>query len=156
MRARPAPSAARTRDLLWRGPVRATVQVRHVGAGDQQHESDRGEQDQQRSRIADHLLLQRHDAERQAAVGRVEVGCSRRSRAVMVSISACAWRDGDAGLQLPDDVVVLAVARGRRVGGERQVQQDLGVLGAAQRRQDLARQREGRRQDADDAGTAAR
>ena len=47
-------------------------------------------------------------------------------------------------------VVVLAAAHGGVFGTQRQRQQHLGVLGAAQRGQHLARQREGRRQHADD------
>ena len=49
-------------------------QVGDVGAGDQQHERDGAEQDGERApHFADHLFLQRHDAERQAAVGRIEL-----------------------------------------------------------------------------------
>ncbi len=55
-----------------------------------------------------------------------------------------------AGLQRPDDVVVFTAAELGRLRAERQRQHELGVLGAVERRHHLARQRERRRQHADD------
>src|SRR6185503_6361273 len=57
---------------------------------------------------------------------------------------------GHAGLQLADDVVVLARARRRRGGRQGERQEDLAVLGDTESRHDLARQAEGLRKHAGD------
>ena len=116
-------------------------QVRHVRAGNQQHEANRRRQHEHRSpRVADDLLLQRHDAEGQAAVGGIDVRMlaaeSRRQR-VHLGLSG---RDRHAWLQLAKQVVVFAVSHERGVGGERQRQDDVRVLGAPERRHHFARQ----------------
>ena len=58
--------------------------------------------DQRTPHVADDLFLQRHDAERQAAVGRVDVGMlapqARRNR---IGISACACAIDTPGFSLP-------------------------------------------------------
>ena len=127
-------------------------QIRDVGARDEQHEADRAdEHDERASDVADHLLVERHDAERQPAVGRIDLRVDRAAAARSARPSRPApRRHAHAALQLADDVVVLAV---RIVGGvraERQREHDLGVLGAVQRRHHFARERERRRQHADD------
>ena len=79
--------------------------------------------------VADHLLLQRHDAERQAAVGRIDVGMiAPEPRGERVHLRLRLGQD-DAALQLAEDVVVLAPADRRRLRPERKRQQDLRVLG---------------------------
>ena len=127
-------------------------EVRDVGAGDEQHEADGADEDPQRTAdLADDLLAQRHDAERQLPVGRIDGGMlaaeARRQRVH----PRLGRRGRDAGRQAREDVVVLARADRRRVGPERQRQQQLRLLGAAERRQHVARQREAGRQHADDA-----
>ena len=57
-------------------------QVGHVGARDQQHEADGAEQDEQRPpHVADHLLVQRHDAEGEAAIRRIDIRDARGAAA---------------------------------------------------------------------------
>ncbi len=126
-------------------------QVRHVRAGDEQDEPDRaGQHQQRRAHVADDFLLERDDVEREAAVRGIHAGMLRaqpRRDAVHLRLRPA---DRHARLQLADDVVVLAVADLRGVGRERQRQQDLGVLRAAERRHDVARQVEAGRENADD------
>ena len=88
-------------------------------------------------------------------LGGYSCGCSRRKPRGDQIHFGLRRGHGHAGFQRADHVVVLAVApfyRGRR---ERQRQEDVAVLGDAERRQHLAGQREARRQDADDPARLA-
>lgn len=72
MRARLAPSAVRTAISFRRASARASRRLATFGARDEQHESNGANQHDERSPdVADDLFLQRHDAEGQAAVGRI-------------------------------------------------------------------------------------
>ena len=126
-------------------------QVGDVRAGDQQHEADgRHQHDQRSPHVADHLLAQRHDAEREAAVRRIDVrmtGAKARRQRGHLRLRLLERR---AGPELRHDVVVLAAADLRRVGSERQRQQHLRIGDDAERGQRLLAQRERRLQHAHD------
>ncbi len=133
-------------------PQRARkLQVRHVRARDEQHERHRRHQhDNRPPDVADDLLLERHDTERQAAVRRIQIRMlATQSRRDRVHLGA-RGRERHARLQLAHDVVVLAVAARDIAGPEGQRHDNVGVLGAVQRRHHLARQRKRLLQNADD------
>ena len=119
------------------------LQVGHVSAGNQQHEPNRAQQQIQRpSNVADHLLHQGHNAERQSAVWRIYLGMvlpQPRGDRIHLRLRLL---HADPRPQLADDVVVLVVAILGRVGRKWQRQQHLGLLGAIERRHHFARQRE--------------
>ena len=150
------PAAARAqrradRELFLTSEGAREQQVGDVGAGDQQDEADGAEQHQQRTAdVADDLLVQRHDAERQAAIGRIDVRkVAPQPGGDGVHLGLRGGGAG-AGLELGENVVVLAGADGGSVRRERQRQEDLAVLGDPKRRHHLARQRESFGQHADD------
>ena len=131
-------------------------QVRDIRARDQQHDPDRRQQHcQRRAHVAHHLLEQRHDRERQSAVGRVLLRMllpQPRGDQIHLGLRR---RHGHARLQRADHVIVLAVAASRRGRRQRQRQIDIAVLGDAEGWQHLAWQREARLQDADDPARLA-
>ena len=156
-----APAAGAERgadgDFLLARERAGEEQVGDVGARDEEHEGHRRHEHQERQAHApDRLLLQRQHAERQPAVRRIEVWMlapqPHRQRVELGS----RLRDRRARLERRDDVVVLAVPDLRRVGGQRQRQHHLRIVDHAERRHDLARERERRRQHADDSRTADR
>ena len=152
MRQRLAPSAARTATSCCRAERPRQQQVGDVRARDEQHERDRRHQHEQRqTHAADGLFLERQHAERQPAVRRIEVGVlAAQPRRQRRPARLCACATVTPGFSVREDVVVLAVADLGGVGGERQRQDDFRVVGDAERRHHFARQRERRRQNADD------
>ena len=125
-------------------------QVGDVGARDQQHESHRRAQhDERETDTPDCLLLQRQHAKRQSAVGGIEIRMvPPQVRGESLELGS-RLLDRRARRQRREDVVVLAVSDPRRVGRQRQRQQDLRLLDDAERRHDLARELEGGRQHPD-------
>ena len=123
---------AAQRDLLG-APVGAHQhQVGEVGAGDEQHERDRAEQDEQRQPgVADQVVVQRHDQRAPVLVvgrvlllpgarDRVEIGLRRAPR--------------HARLQLGHGAIVVVVAHGAIVGLPRQRHPHLHLLEKRRRR----------------------
>jgi hypothetical protein len=126
-------------------------QVGDVGAGDQQDEADRSEQNPQRPpHGADHLIEQRHDLEGETAVRRVDVRhvAAQPSRQDVHLVPRRVH--AHARLQPRDDVVVLRRPRRPRRRRERQRQKDLARFGDTQCRHHFARQGKAGFQDADD------
>jgi hypothetical protein len=131
-------------------------EVRDVGAGDEQHAGHgAAEQPDRSAHAADHLLLQRNDAERQPAIGRIEIRELAAQPGGQRIHFLLHLPDGHAGFQPADDVVVLAVARPRRGRSHRERDDDVGVGGVAEGRHHLVAQRKGLGQDADDLIPAA-
>ena len=127
------------------------LKIRDVRARDEQDERHRGRQHQERQTHApDRLFLERQHTEREPAVRRVEVGVlAAQPRRQRIELGSRA-RDRRTWFQRRDDVVVLAIANLSRIGRERQRQDHFGVIDDAERGHDFARQRERRRQHADD------
>ena len=102
-RSRLAPSAPRSGNLLGAAVRAHQHQVGEVGAGDQQHQRDRAEQDQERRpRVAHQVVLQRHDQRAPVlVVGGILRGQAQRDRCQIGlrpldaarPASASRWRD---------------------------------------------------------------
>jgi hypothetical protein len=126
-------------------------QVRDVRARDEEHARHGADEHADRSaHAADHLILERHDAERQAAVRRIEireVAAKADGEGVHFLLHLS---DGHARPETADDVVVLAVPRLRGVRSHGEGHDDVRVKGVAECRHHFVRKGEGRRQDADD------
>ena len=131
------------RNFFLAGHGARQQQIGHVGAGDQQDAGDRAEQDQQgAARVADHLLLQRDDAESQAAIGRIVLRMIVAQAGGERIHFGLGLGRGDAGLEFADDVVVLVVAVLGGIGLHRKRQQDLRLIfGSVQGGQHFAGQR---------------
>ena len=138
------------RHLLLANRRARQQQVGNVATGDQQHEADGAEQHVEgEAHVADDLVDQRNDADRQTAVRRI-VGRILLLHSIRDSVHlGLRAFDGDAGLERREDVVVLAVALRLRAGGQRQRKQQIDVLNPVHRRHDLFVEREVFRHHAD-------
>ena len=84
-RMRPAPSADRTASSACREEARASRQVRDVGTGYEQHESDGPEQyEERRSHLAEHHVVDRHRVECQRVVRFPKGGLQLRANALEI------------------------------------------------------------------------
>jgi len=126
-------------------------EVRDVCARDEQHEGDGGQQDHHRSAdVADDLIEQWHDREREPAVRRIEVrmvAAEARRQRIHFRLRLL---NSDTRLELADDVVVLARPRRRCRRRQWQRQENLAVLRNAKGRHHFARQPERFGQDTGD------
>ena len=137
------------RDLALAGDAARQQQIGDVGAGDEQDAGDRrGQQRQRRPRRADDLLVQRHHAEGQAAVGRIQVGeiasQPRRQRVVSCCKSAGVRPDVSRPTTLKSSRLRACAAAGASGSG---------ITGRPRRRcrpSHLVRQRKRGRKHADD------
>ena len=97
-RPRCAPMAPRTAISFCAVGRAREQQVGHVGAGDQQHERHRAQQQhQRRAQVADEGLVQR--LERSCSAGRSSSGCCSASRAAIATTSRARRLHRDARLQ---------------------------------------------------------
>jgi hypothetical protein len=125
--------------------------IRDVAAGDEQHQPDRAEEHVEREAdVADDLVDERDDADREPAVRRIVlrvVPLHARGEDVHVGLRLL---ERHAGLELGEDVEVFPapVGTGRLV--ERERQQEVDVLDAVHRRHDLLVEHEVGRHHADD------
>ena len=118
---RSAPSADADGNLPLTAEGARQQQVRDVGARNQQDQADRADQDDERAPdVADDLFLERDDAERQAAVGRIVLGMLAPQPGGERVHLRLRLLEHDTALQLAQDVEVFAAADGRRVRSERQ------------------------------------
>ena len=115
-----------------------------VGACDQENERDGAEQNYQGAAgVADYLLLQRHDSEGETAIGRIFLRVILAEAGGERVHFGLGLRDGDAGLEFADDVVVFVVAILRGIGLHRKGQKNFGLIfSAVERGHHFSRQRE--------------
>jgi len=113
--------------------------VADIGAGDQEDEGHRAEQYQDRAlHIADHLLLQRHDADREGLVALVSLADAGGDE---IDIGLCLPRR-DAGLEVRHDVVILVAAILLSVGGKSERKQEFRLIDAGDRGHDFVIEQE--------------
>ena len=117
-------------------------EIGDVGACDQENERDGAEQNYQGAAgVADDLFLQRHDSEGEAAIGRIFLGMILAEAGGERVHFGLRLRDGDAGLELADDVVVFVVAILRGIRLHRKRQENFGLIfGAVESGHHFARQ----------------